>query len=627
MIALDTSWLPPFVRRYRRPIVILVHVALIVAAYLLSFLLCYDFRFGPLPEGVLFKTLPLVLVVRLGTLGLSHLFQGIWRYASVRDALQIAKATTLGTVIFVPLVWLIFGLDTFPKGVFILDWILNLLMLGGVRLLGRLAARGPLDQGKAERSEKRLLIIGAGDAGAALCREAQNRPEFGLLPVGFIDDDPWKASASVLGVPVLGNRRDIPAVVAEHRVDTIVIAIPSASREQMHDMVAQCRAAGVSFRTLPPLTNLLDRRVSFSNLREIEIADLLGREPVKLDMETIGRFLKGKRVLITGAAGTIGSELARQIAPLHPELMLLVDRAENSLFFFEAEFQKQFAGQPFLAEVHDICDYTTMSNLLRTHRPHVIFHAAAYKHVPLMERVPAEAVRNNVLGTMNLARTAQENGVSTFVFISTDKAVNPTSVMGATKRVAELLLQAMNGNGATKFVAVRFGNVLGSNASVVPIFQEQIARGGPVTVTHPDARRYFMTPAEAAQLVMQAGAMGTGGEIFVLDMGDPVKIIDLARELIHISGHTPDADIKIVITELRPGEKLFEELSFKEEVMAHTNHPKLWILRDPPSQRNTVKEAVQLGQDLPALTPEQVKARLVALVPEYTPEHPQVPVK
>jgi len=618
---------PHFIRRYRRPIVMLVHLVLVLAVYFSSFLLRYDFELGQLPFTLLLQSLPLVVLVRMGTLAAFRLFQGLWRYVSVRDIVQIVKASTAGSVIFVPLAWLIFGLNEFPLGVFVLDWAGNVLALSGVRVVSRLVREtsGVLRRG--DLASKRLLIVGAGDAGATLCREAQSRPGFDLVPVGFIDDDPWKAGASVLGIPVFGNRNDISKVAAQHNIDTIVIAIPSASREQMRNIVEGCREAGVPFRTLPSLRNILGGRVSISTLQDVEIADVLGREPVELDHETMGRFLQGKRILITGAGGSIGSELARQIATFQPGLLVLIDRAENPLFYFEAEFQRMFAAQPFVAEVRDICNYSSMCDLLRTYHPDVIFHAAAHKHVPLMERAPAEAVRNNVLGTHTIATAAQENDVQKFVFISTDKAVNPSSVMGATKRVAELLTQAMNGKGPTRFVSVRFGNVLGSNASVVPIFKEQIAQGGPVTVTDPEAHRYFMTLAEAAQLVMQAGATGSGGEIFVLDMGEPLRILDLARDLISLSGHTPDKDIKIVFTGLRPGEKLFEELTFEGEDLLSTSHPKLKVLRDTHSLGDVEAQIAHLAEELPGLAPEQIKAKLQAMVPKYSPAPSQATFK
>ncbi|MDO8749591.1 MAG: nucleoside-diphosphate sugar epimerase/dehydratase [Dehalococcoidia bacterium] len=619
IVALRGSRFARLVRRYRRPIVILVHLGLVVIVYLLSFLLRYDFAMTEAQWMLLLKTLPLLVVVRMVALGLFRLFQGLWRYASVRDVLQVIKASTAGTIVFTPMVWMLFGQQGFPAGVLVMDWAGNVLALSGIRLLGRLFQESLRPLKRSEPGVKRLLIVGAGDAGAALCREAQGRPEFGLAPVGFIDDDQWKAGASLLGIPVLGNRDDIPSVVAQQGVDTIVIAIPSASREQMRGIVERCRAASVPFRTLPPVRSILDGKVSMSALQEVEIADLLGREPVQLDQEALGRFLQGKRVLVTGAAGSIGSELARQIATFQPELLVLIDRSENQLFYFEAEFRQRFAALPVVAEVRDIANYPSVCSIMDRYRPHVIFHAAAFKHVPLMERVPDEAVRNNVIGTYLLAKAAQEKGVEKFVFISTDKAVNPTSVMGTTKRVAELLVQDMDRKGTTRFVAVRFGNVLGSNASVLPIFREQISKGGPVTVTHPEARRYFMTIPEAAQLVMQAGAIGSGGEIFVLDMGEPIRILDLARDLIYLSGHTPDKDIKIVFTGLRPGEKLYEELNFQGEDLLPTHHSKLKVLRGSGAQSDVEGHVARLAQELPGMTLEQIKVWLQALVPEYNP--------
>ncbi|MEE8442585.1 MAG: nucleoside-diphosphate sugar epimerase/dehydratase [Dehalococcoidia bacterium] len=592
---------------------------LVILIYAFSFLLRYDFQLDEIPLNLAVKTLPLLVVVRMGTIGLFHMFQGLWRYINIRDLIQVIRASTAGTVVFVPLVWLIFDLTEFPIGVFVLDLVGNVLVLSGVRVLGRLAREAFKPPRRTDPALKRLLVVGAGDAGATLCAEAWRRPEFGFIPVGFIDDDPWKSGAALMGIPILGTRNDIPQVAAQYSIDTIIIAIPSASREQMRGILEQCRQAKVSFRTLPSVTDILDGKVSISLLREVEIADLLGREPVELDREVTGSFLHGKRILITGAAGSIGSELARQIATFQPEMLILIDRAENPLFYFDAEFQRMFPGQPFVAEIRDVCDCSSIRGLMETYKPQLVFHAAAHKHVPLMERTAAEAVRNNILGTQIVASLAQENDVEKFVLISTDKAVNPTSVMGATKRVAELLVQDMNGKGPTRFISVRFGNVLGSNASVVPVFKEQIAKGGPVTVTHPEARRYFMTVPEAAQLVMQAGAIGSGGEVFVLDMGEPLKILDLARDLISLAGYTPDKDIKIVFTGLRPGEKLFEELTFEREDLLATDQPKLKVLRDTSSGGGIEAQVARLAADLPALTSEQVRAELHNLIPEYAP--------
>ncbi|MBI2172012.1 MAG: polysaccharide biosynthesis protein [Chloroflexi bacterium] len=605
-------------RKYRRPLVVAVHLTLVIVVYWVAFLLRYDFRVSTLPAGLILKSLLLLLAARVLAMGLFHLFQGLWRYVSVKDIWQIIKASSLGSLVFVPTAWAVFGPGQIPVSIFFMDWAGNILALGGVRIAG-LLARETLGLGR-PRAEggKHLLIIGAGDAGAVLCREAQEHPERGYLPIGFIDDAPWKADASVHGVPVLGSREALARIVTERHVETIFIAIPSATREQMRGMVEACRATGLPFTTLPAIPSILDGRVGIDMLRKVDITDLLGRAPVELDRKGIGAYLLGKRILVTGAAGSIGGELARQIAAFRPELLVLVDRAENPLFFFEDEFHRTFPGQPFVAEVRDVCDLPGIGQLLEAHRPHLVFHAAAHKHVPLMERTPAEAVRNNVLGTHNLARASQRYGVEKLVLISTDKAVKPTSVMGATKRIAEMLLQAMDQQGSTRLVAVRFGNVLGSNASVVPIFQEQIARGGPVTVTHPDARRYFMTIPEAAQLVLQAGAIGSGGEIFVLDMGQPVRILDLARELISLAGLVPEKDVKIVFTGLRPGEKLTEELALEGEDLLPTSHPKLRVVRESPPADDMEERIVQLIARLPQLSPEGVKEEIRHLVPEYT---------
>ncbi len=469
---------------------------------------------------------------------------------------------------------------------------------------------------------RRLLIVGAGSAGFALCRDAKNHPELGYLPVGFIDDDPEKRSVSLSGTRYLGNSHDIPQVVTDHEIDTIVIAIPSASPGQIRGIVEQCRGVKVPVRTLPSVKNILDGKVSVNMLQEVEITDLLGREPVELDSEAIRKSLQGKRVLITGAAGSIGSELANQVATNQPELIVLLDHAENPLFFLEAQFHSVYPELSSVALVGDVTDDVVVSRVMAKYRPHFVFHAAAHKHVPLMERTPAEAVRNNVGGTYCVLRNAQTAGVETFVLVSTDKAVNPSSIMGATKRLGELMVQEMDSRGNMRALSVRFGNVLGTNASVVPIFKQQIASGGPVTVTHRHAKRYFMSISEAIGLILQAGSVATGGAIFVMDMGEPVSILELAETMISLSGLKPYEDIEVVFTGLRPGEKLFEELRLSSEDFEPTPYGKLLVLKDDGHDKGVVQKVEKFLSELPVMETSQVRFRLNELVPEYQVGYP-----
>ena len=464
---------------------------------------------------------------------------------------------------------------------------------------------------------RRLLIVGAGSAGFALCRDAKKHPELGYFPVGFIDDDPRKRDVSLLGTRYLGNRHDIPQVVTDQEIDTIVIAIPSASPGQIRGIIEQCRGVKVPVRTLPSVKSILDGNVSVNMLQEVEITDLLGRDPVELDRDAIRKSLHGKRVLITGAAGSIGSELASQVAITHPEMMVLLDHAENHLFFLEAEIRDVFPDLSFVALVADVSDEVAIARVFSEYRPHVVFHAAAHKHVPLMERTPAEAVRNNVGGTYCVLRNAQDAGVETFVLVSTDKAVNPSSIMGATKRLAELMVQEMDSSGNMRALSVRFGNVLGTNASVVPIFKQQIANGGPVTVTHRNAQRYFMSISEAVGLILQAGSVATRGAIFIMEMGEPVNILGLAEMMISLSGLKPYEDIEVVFTGLRPGEKLQEELHLASEIFAPTQYEKLLVLKGDGYGKGVVQKVEEFLHELPVMEIGQVRSRLNELVPEY----------
>ena len=605
--------------RYRKVLGLLAQLGLVVVSYVATFIFLWDFDLSQVPFDVLLKTLPLLIVVRLGALVVFRLYQGLWRYVSVPDLLDIIKATTAGSVVFAVIGIPIFGQQDFHGSVALVDWMGNIIVLSGVRLGVRLVREQFWPMRARDPSYQRMLIVGAGDAGAELCKQALGSRSFRSKPVAFVDDDSTKVGSSIMGIPIAGRFRDMPRVVETYNVDTAVIANPSASPSESRALVQICQQAGVPFKILPATTDLLDGTVSMAHIREVDPIDLLGRPPARLDRVVMQDFIRGKRILVTDAAGSVGSELSRQIARLQPNLLLLIDHAENPLLFLEAELRSTFPDISLVAQVVDITDQVEMAGLMSEFRPQVVFHAAAHKHVPLMERTPREAVKNNVGGTYVVAKCAQDAGVETFVLVSTDKAVKPTSVMGATKRLAELLTQEMDGQCPTRFISVRFGNVLGSNTSVVPIFKQQIANGGPVTVTHPDAQRYFMSIAEAAGLILQAASVGSGGETFVLDMGEPVKIVALAETLITLSGLKPYEDIDVVFTSLRPGEKLSEELESNEGKLTPTRYEKLLVLKCSQPVKGVLAEVEEFLSELPRLEPTEVKYRLRGRVPEYQP--------
>jgi FlaA1/EpsC-like NDP-sugar epimerase len=520
--------------------------------------------------------------------------------------------------------------DTFPRSIFVLDWAFSILIVGGLRFGIRTLREVTLQNAApaSEHARPKLLVIGAGDAGEMLMREIVRTHGRRYEPVGFLDDSTTKHGERIHGVPVLGPIRDVTEIAKRHDIGEIIIAIPSFSGGEMRRVVDLCAPTGARIRTLPGVDKLIDGSVTVSQLSEVNIDDLLRRAPVVLDTAEIGEFLRGRTVMVTGAGGSIGSELCRQILRFKPRRLVLVEQAENSLFqidrLLRADLESGRLGSAaevlVIPLIADICDSKRVDAIFASERPNVVFHAAAHKHVPLMEHNYGEAIKNNVFGTRKLADAAVRHGVEKFVMVSTDKAVNPTSIMGVSKRVAEIYVQSLSRTARTQFVTVRFGNVLGSAGSVVPLFREQIAAGGPVKVTHPEMKRYFMTIPEACQLVMQAGAMGRGGEIFVLDMGEPVKIVDLARDLIRLSGLDPDRDIEILFTGMRPGEKLFEEIAVDEENVDKTKHPQIYVGKFRPHEIQSVERTLV---DLHRIVEAGDRAALVRaihqLVPEYQP--------
>lgn len=577
-----------WVRRLGLP---LLDLALIAGGLFLAYVIRFDGRIRAQYRPKLPEIAAIWVVVRVFWLFIYRFYHQAWEYASIRELLVTGTAVTMGSLtLFAANFFLPF--DGFPqrvpRSIFFIEWFLAMFLLGGSRLLIRIRHDAGKQQSNLHRENqatsaaktgKRLLIIGAGDAGALALREVQRSTDWQV--VGFIDDDPKKHGQVVGGVRVFGGRESISDVVKTKEVDEILIAMPSASRHTMRELFAAAQKTGRPVRTLPAVYELINGRVTVNQIREVQIEDLLGREPVKTDLRSIAAYLSGRTVLVTGAGGSIGSELCRQIARFRPGLLVLLGHGENSIFLIEGELRRTYPQLPLQAVIADIRDGAKIQRLFTDFRPAVVFHAAAHKHVPLMEINPDEAVSNNVFGTLNLVEGADRVGVERFVMISTDKAVRPVNAMGCSKRVAEMIVQRANAHSKTRFVAVRFGNVLGSRGSVIPIFKRQIAAGGPVTVTHPEMRRYFMTIPEAVQLVIQAGALGEGGEIFLLNMGEPVRILDLARDMIRLSGLEPDVDIPVVFIGPRPGEKLFEELATKGEDVMPTRHPKIVKLRCP----------------------------------------------
>ncbi len=573
--------------------------------------------------GLLTYTL-LALVARLITFYTFSLYRRFWRYATVDDMMQIVTAVLLSSIFVVAafaLLRVIFPASlSLPRSLYLIDPLLVTLFVGGSRFTARIQAqRGPV---KPNSRSRRVLVVGAGDAGSTIMREIQHNPSLNLIPVGFVDDDRRKLHMQIFGLPILGGRADLPDILQDYKVQQVIIAMPTAPGSVIREVATTCERLGISAKTLPGISELVDGRVTVNQLRKVQIEDLLRRDPVQTDIAAVQELLAGRRVLITGGGGSIGSELCRQVLRCRPHELVLVGHGENSIFESYNELQRlNQAGVKITAVIADVRFPDRIMTIFQETRPEIVFHAAAHKHVPLMELNPAEAITNNVLGTRNLLDAAAATGVAHFVMISTDKAVNPTSVMGASKRAAELLVHQAARRTGRPYVAVRFGNVLGSRGSVVLTFQRQIAAGGPITVTDPEMTRFFMTIPEAVQLVLQAAVLGCGEQVFVLDMGQPVKIVDLARDLIELSGLEVGRDIEIAFSGLRPGEKLFEELFVPGETYQRTRHEKIFIAATASAfAPDDLDESIQA---LAAAAARQdglaIRRCLQALIPEYTP--------
>lgn len=561
----------------RSPITAFAHDILMVPiAWLAAFWLRFNLDFIP-PEslGIAIKTMPLVILINGGFFLMFGLYRGVWRFASLPDLLRIGQAVILGVLTSSAILFLLMRLDGIPRSVPLLFAILLVGALGIPRFIFRLAK----DHNFRPRHSANVLVVGAGRAGEMLVRDLIRQPDRKYSPVAFVDDNASKLGKEIHGVRVVGSPDDIACLVRDLSIDVILIALPSATGAEVRRIIERCEESGKPFRITPRIEDLMSGRTSVTELREISIEDLLGREQVNLDWAAISRGLDGKRVLVTGGGGSIGSELCRQIARMAPASLVVLDRGEFNLYSIEMELRATYPNLPLTIRLVDVTDTTALERVFDAHQPQVVFHAAAYKHVPMLQNQVREAVFNNVIGTENVALAADRHGVETFVLISTDKAVNPTNIMGTTKRVGEILCQNLDRHSETHFITVRFGNVLGSAGSVVPLFNRQIEAGGPVTVTHPEVTRYFMTIPEASQLIMQASVTGRGGEIFVLDMGEPVKISYLAEQMIRLSGKTPGVDVEIQYIGLRPGEKLFEELVHEQEPLAATPHERILLAR------------------------------------------------
>lgn len=554
-----------------------------------SIVTSYMFRFSNgIPDEYTLQMLVFGLIATVtfgGSLIYFGLYRRLWQYASIDEIISVFKAIVVGAVLSFVAAFIILP-ERVPLSIEVRAMETILLLVGGVRFCWRVFRN---DRINSKDTETHTLIVGAGDCGILIAREMMGPSFAHTRIVGFIDDSADKYHLSILGVPVLGNRYDIPRLVKELEIHEIIIAMPSVSRTEISEIINLAKATGAKLKIIPALNDLIAGKISVKKLRDVSVEDLLGREPIVADMNSILGYVHNKTVLVTGAGGSIGSELCRQISPFAPDKLLILGHGENSIYTIEMELRKSFPDLNIVTVIADVQDRTRMMEVFQSHSPHVVFHAAAHKHVPLMERNPSEAIKNNVFGTRNVADCADKYGAERFVLISSDKAVNPTSVMGATKRIAEMYVQSLNTSSPTKFSAVRFGNVLGSRGSVIPAFKQQIAAGGPVTVTHPEMVRYFMTIPEAVQLVIQSGSFANGGEVFVLDMGQPVRILTLAEDLITLSGYEPYKDIEITFSGIREGEKLYEELLTAEENLGSTRHNRIFIGRPNVLSQNQLE--------------------------------------
>ncbi|MGB5219130.1 MAG: nucleoside-diphosphate sugar epimerase/dehydratase [Smithella sp.] len=617
-------------------VMIAIDIASFIIALCLSYWLRFEFSFANIDVVHPFRLLPWVIPLKFAIFYALGLYKGMWRYTSLKDFWLLVQACFLSTGMVVMIILVVDRFEGYSRAVFILDGFLTLFFTGGTRLAIRSfyamrANQMTTDYFSPDSPVKKILIIGAGDAGEKMLREIRDNYRLNYDVVGFVDDDPAKQGMTIHGVKVLGTVERLPKILLKESVEQILITVPSATGEQIRHIVEACQHCNVPYKILPGIGELIDGRVSVKLLRDISYEDLLGRSPVQLNVNDIRNYLNSKTIMITGCGGSIGAELCRQVIKYQPGKIILLDSSEFNLFQIQMELQNEHDFHHYETILGQVQDEAFMDNVFQTYRPAVVFHAAAYKHVPMLERNPWQAVFNNIMGSMVVMEKAVQYKVDRFVLVSTDKAVRPTNVMGASKRVAELVMQCQQGNG-TRFMAVRFGNVVGSSGSVIPLFRRQIEMGGPVTVTHPEVKRFFMTIPEAAQMILQAGTMGNSKEIFILRMGTPVKIADMARDLIRLSGKEPDVDIKVVYTGLREGEKLYEELITVGEDIQPTVHRKVMVLRsndffdgikDPQDARKKLYDKIEeLKESAGRYDAMSIKMKLHEIVPEYTPQNP-----
>ncbi|MBW4827965.1 MAG: polysaccharide biosynthesis protein [Clostridiaceae bacterium] len=595
---------------------ILLDIILINAAYLLALYLRFDGNIEPQYMEAYISNAIFITLIKIIVFYYFKLYKSIWEFASIDEMIEVVSASIVANAIVIAYMTLMQA--RLPRSIYLMVPILDMALIGGVRFSNRAIARFKNGIPKNIEDYKKILIIGAGAAGAMVIKELRNHNTLRSVPVAIIDDDSKKKGQNINGVPIVGGREDIAKICKDQNVNEIIISIPSANKQEIREIVNECKKTQCKIKILPGMYELIDGQVSVKEIREVEIEDLLGREEIHLDMNEICGYIEGKKVLVTGGGGSIGSELCRQIARFAPQRLIILDIYENNAYDIQNELLRKHEKLNLKVLIASVRERERIDEILKNERPDVVFHAAAHKHVPLMEENPQEAIKNNVFGTLNIAQSADKYSVKKFVLISTDKAVNPTNVMGATKRICEKIIQSINKKSSTEFVAVRFGNVLGSNGSVIPLFKKQIAEGGPVTVTHPEVIRYFMTIPEACQLVLQAGSMAKGGEIFILDMGQPVKIMDLAKDLIRFSGFEPEIDIPIAITGLRPGEKLYEELLLDEEGISDTSHDKIFIGKPILIDYDSlIEELKQLRDVTDTEDIEKIKQMIQKLVPTY----------
>ncbi|HDX9579210.1 TPA: polysaccharide biosynthesis protein [Bacillus pseudomycoides] len=603
--------------RQRLSLLLLVDSLIVLSAIFFSYFLV----------NASFHVITLSSVISSITLLVSHhffafiykLYKKAWEYASIGELLIILKAITFSIVI-TAIVQQVF-LNGIYFRLLVVTWMIHILLIGGSRFVWRMFRDAYFKKGD---TKKRALIIGAGSAGTMITRQLLKNNDTELLPVAFIDDNTKKHHLHILGIPVIGGVNQIERAVHELKIESIIIAIPSLSKKDLNTIFKECSKTKIKTRILPMLEDLVTGKVSVNEFRDVQVEDLLGRDPVELDINSIAGYVTDKVILVTGAGGSIGSEICRQVAKFNPKQLILLGHGENSIYSIEMELKELYGDTKITltSEIADIQDHKKMMAIMNQYHPHVVYHAAAHKHVPLMEYNPEEAVKNNLIGTMNVAEAASWYDVETFVMISSDKAVNPTSVMGATKRLAEMIIQYKDKTSHTKFVAVRFGNVLGSRGSVIPLFKKQIQKGGPVTVTHPDMVRYFMTIPEASRLVIQAGAVAKGGEIFVLDMGEPVKIVDLAKNLIKFSGNSIE-EIGIEFTGMRPGEKLFEELLKNDEMNEQQIYPRIYVGKETNVYMEEIEEIISAYSDLNKV---ELRNKLLHLANSHHVSKPLIPI-